>query len=294
MMKKNTKRKNKFYSITAACILCCFLCLVSVRTAYASQTESGNLQPESISEQPPASISDTQPGSDGDKELQAGDGSEISAYSGKIWLEDGAGIFSAEDKQALRDQLDQIREEKGIDTVIVTVDDLQGETIGNLADAYLENGGYGYGSEKNAILLMICHTQYYDTIHISLQGETVQYCFSDERIERMLNDINQDIDSERYARGARAFLEYVSVIMNVDPDVWVRRPVTAERAYEWLVGSVMIGAIVVLVVWLVKRRKTPMAVHAKDYLVKDSINIISQEDTLVDTTTVTRHIEHDD
>ena len=37
-----------------------------------------------------------------------------------------------------------------------------------------------------------------------------------------------------------------------------------------------------------------MAVHAKDYLVKDSINIISQEDTLVDTTTVTRHIEHDD
>ena len=71
----------------------------------------------------------------------------------------------------------------------------------------------------------------------------------------MLNDINRDIDSERYARGARAFLEYVSVIMNVDPDVWVRRPVTAERAYEWLVGSVMIGAIVVLVVWLVKRRK---------------------------------------
>lgn len=70
-------------------------------------------------------------------------------------LADEADILSEREEKHVLDKLDEISEKQNIDVAVVTVDSLEGQSPMNYADHYYEVHQYGYGENKDGVLLLI-------------------------------------------------------------------------------------------------------------------------------------------
>lgn len=70
-------------------------------------------------------------------------------------LVDQADLLTDSEESALSDRLDEISERHQFDVVVVTVDSLEGETAVVYADYFYDYNGYGFGDERDGILLLI-------------------------------------------------------------------------------------------------------------------------------------------
>lgn len=208
-----------------------------------------------------------------------------------IWLDDGAQLYTDGQKQEIDRKLQQIRSEKKVDTVIVTVNSTQGKSSRDFADDYLDQGGYGYGPDQNAVLLLIDMGE--REIYISTKGSGALQSFTDRRIDRMLDRIAEDLQRRDYIRCAQNFMDDVSEYMGDDSTTASKGPVTAADVLLRLVIALAIGGAVSLVTWGVLRRGTPAVANAGDYLDEDSVKILTSEDRLINSVTTTRHIQRD-
>lgn len=69
---------------------------------------------------------------------------------------DGAELLTDDEISALSDMLDEISSRQQMDVVVMTSDDLQGyDTATECADELYEYYGYGFGDEKDGIMLFI-------------------------------------------------------------------------------------------------------------------------------------------
>lgn len=68
---------------------------------------------------------------------------------------DQADLLTDSEESALSDRLDEISERHQFDVVVVTVDSLEGETAVVYADDFYDYNGYGFGDERDGILLLI-------------------------------------------------------------------------------------------------------------------------------------------
>lgn len=209
--------------------------------------------------------------------------------SGK-YLFDDAGLFSESENGSLREELSRIREKQALDVVIVTTQTTGGKSARAYADDFLDNGGYGYGDEKSAILFLIDMGK--REIYISTQGAAIEY-FSDARIELMLDHIYKYAADDRFYKAARAFLKDADLYMNVPRDVVPKEPLVATDVILMALISCLVGAAAALAAWLVARKGTRVKVHAADYLVDGSVRLTAERDILVNSITTARHIETD-
>ena len=77
----------------------------------------------------------------------------------KNWLPrlvDNADLLSDEEEQSLLAQLDEISERQQCDVVIVTADSLEGKDVVAYADDFYDYNGYGFGADKDGVLLLVC------------------------------------------------------------------------------------------------------------------------------------------
>ncbi len=70
-------------------------------------------------------------------------------------LVDQADLLTDSEESALSDRLDEISERHQFDVVVVTVDSLEEETAVVYADDFYDYNGYGFGDERDGILLLI-------------------------------------------------------------------------------------------------------------------------------------------
>lgn len=70
-------------------------------------------------------------------------------------LVDQADLLTDSEESDLSDRLDEISERHQFDVVVVTVDSLEGETAVVYADDFYDYNGYGFGDERDGILLLI-------------------------------------------------------------------------------------------------------------------------------------------
>lgn len=78
-----------------------------------------------------------------------------SAADGLPRLVDTAGLLSDSEGSGLSDLLDEISERQQVDIVVVTVDSMDGESAMVYADDFYDYYGYGFGEERDGILLLI-------------------------------------------------------------------------------------------------------------------------------------------
>ena len=70
-------------------------------------------------------------------------------------LADEAGLLEPAEQAEIEEELDRVSEKYQCDVVIVTTDTLMGKTPRAYADDYYDFNGYGYGSEKDGVLLLV-------------------------------------------------------------------------------------------------------------------------------------------
>lgn len=79
----------------------------------------------------------------------------VSAAEETLRLVDDADLLSESEESSLLDLLNEISKRQQVDIVVVTVDSMGGESAMVYADDFYDYNGYGFGDERDGILLLV-------------------------------------------------------------------------------------------------------------------------------------------
>lgn len=117
---------------------------------------------------------------------------------------DDADLLSASEETALREKLEEIRVRQKMDIVIVTAKTLNGATPADYADDTYDYNGYGYGSNKDGLLLLISMED--RDWYISTTGYGIT-AFTDAGIQYIGDKIKDHLSDGDYADAFNTFAE---------------------------------------------------------------------------------------
>ncbi len=192
---------------------------------------------------------------------------------------DGASLFSASQVSELEDRSRELREEYGTDLVVVTSDSRYGREPQDLADDYYDYNGYGIGSDRTGMLLLIVvedeHDRWY---HISTTGDEM------ERFGDVMDDFKSAVSSalgDDYASGAAAFMNFTEKQYKAE-DTWFYRTFGCfppDSSDLWLIFlPAFLTALIAVSVMKSGHKKTGAAVQASQYAVPGSFELYRRND----------------
>lgn len=80
----------------------------------------------------------------------------VSAESSLPRFWDEGGLLTEDEGKELKSKLDSISEKDKVDVAVAVVTSLEGKSVSVYADDFYDMNGYGYGAERDGILLLIC------------------------------------------------------------------------------------------------------------------------------------------
>ena len=112
-------------------------------------------------------------------------GLSLTAYGAEEpldYVEDYAGLLTGEEEELLQQQLYECMEALQLDIVIVTTYGTDGKGVQVFADDFYDSNGYGYGSQRTGILLLLDMEA--REWYMSTCGEAI-YMFTDYGLEQL-------------------------------------------------------------------------------------------------------------
>ena len=119
-------------------------------------------------------------------------------------VQDFADLLTDDEEQALLDQLDEISVRQKMDIIVATTDDLDGESVQDYADDLYDQGEFGYGPDKDGLLLLISmedHDWYISTCGYGITA------FTDAGIQYIGDQIKEDLGDGNYAAAFSTFAQ---------------------------------------------------------------------------------------
>ena len=226
---------------------------------------------------------------------------------------DQAELLSEVEEQVIQQEIETRIEKLEMDIVVVTTSDAMGKSTRDYADDYYDQNGFGYGDSYGPGILFLIdmdNREYY----ISTAGRAITE-FTDDEIDRMLDDIyywmaegrwydacmefveqvdvyayNEEISQDGYYDEATdTFVEYTEAELKA-----MRRKLAMERILSpasiisKLVIAMVIGAVGVLIMRIrVNRNTTP---GGKVYMKPGSERVLQHYDHKINTTVTHRRI----
>lgn len=221
----------------------------------------------------------------------------VSASSNTRVIDD-AGILTTDEKETLETTISEIKNNYNFDVVILTKKNLEGKTPKDYADNYYDKGGYGLGSERDGMLLLLS-TESRD-YYISTKGYG-RKAFTEYGVEYISNDLVEYLKDNNYYDAFEGFLSNADIFLkqthndapfDADNPVVIGTPV--ERALGVLIIITPVSILIAFIIVMVKRGKHKTAVpenFANNYVRKDSFNLIKETDTFLYTDTTKTKIE---
>lgn len=127
---------------------------------------------------------------------------------------DEAGVLSADEIAAFEAKLARFEQKTKSQAVVVIVPSLNGKSREAFADDYFDYNGYGYGEEKEGVLLLIATgdgTPGSGDMHISTHGSKTIGKLSDRKIERLLDTLYDDgLKDRNYASAIGSYIDDLS------------------------------------------------------------------------------------
>ena len=117
---------------------------------------------------------------------------------------DMAELLSDSDKTALLSKLDEISERQKLDIVVLTVNTLDGKTPRDYADDFYDYNGYGFGENKDGILLLVSMEDRDWWISTTGYGITA---LTDAGIEYITEKFLSDLSDGDYAQAFTTYAE---------------------------------------------------------------------------------------
>lgn len=105
------------------------------------------------------------------------------AESEPPYIIDNAYLLLREEETSLEEKAQTLRQEYGMDIVIVTVESLDGATPQDYADDYFDENGYGYGPDRSGVLLLLSMEE--RDWYISTSGDAI-YALTDYGIQQSM------------------------------------------------------------------------------------------------------------
>ena len=197
-------------------------------------------------------------------------------------INDLADLLTDSEEAALLEKLDEVSQRQKMDVTIATVDDLDGyATAAEYADVVYEYCKYGYGTERDGLLLLISMADRDWAISTCGYGITA---FTDAGIEYIMEEIKPDLSHGNYAAAFDTYInlcdEFITQAKNGSPFDKGNLP-RKPLSMIWIPISIVIGVVLALIFvgsmkGKLKTVRTQTA--ANSYLKKDSLVITDSSD----------------
>ena len=202
---------------------------------------------------------------------------------------DDAALLTADEHRQLTEIADQLSEKHNADIVIVTVDSLGHKSAEAFADDYFDDNGYGIGSNRSGILLLL--SMEYRDWAISTSGNCIRV-FSDRKIDSIFNTTRPLLSSGDYFSAFSLYLRQLD--KHFDGHTSDNQTDFGDIALRFLI-SLAIGAAAGGITLAVMRSKMNTArpqYGATDYIVKNSYHLHKQLDLYLYSKTTRTRKEH--
>ena len=195
---------------------------------------------------------------------------------------DGAELLTDDEISALSDMLDEISSRQQMDVVVMTSDDLQGyDTATECADELYEYCGYGFGDEKDGIMLFISMDDRdwaISTCGYGITAFTDAGCdYIGEQMKDDLSDGNYFDAFNTYASLCDEFITQAREGSPYDVGSLPREPLS----FIWIPISIGIGvtlALIIVGVMKSKLKTVRFQTAANSYMKKDSLALTESSD----------------
>lgn len=229
----------------------------------------------------------------------------LTAAASPSLLVDDAGLLTAAEVESLSEQLEEISARQRLDVVVVTVDDLDGETPRDFADDYFDYNGYGQGSSRDGILLLVSMAD--RDWYVSTRGYGI-VAVTDYGLDDLSDRFLPSLSRGRYADAFRIFAERCDELVSLaragtpfdrasrsdyDTDGRYEPLTVGERLSLLPIGkyalvSLVIGWVVALIVVSVmkgKLKSVRLQAAATDYVRPGSMRLTESQDLFLYTHT---------
>ena len=203
---------------------------------------------------------------------------------------DDANLLSGSEEAALREKLREIRVRQKMDIVIVTAKTLDGATPASYADDTYDYNGYGYGSNRDGLLLLISMED--RDWYISTTGYGIT-AFTDAGIQYIGNKIKEHLSEGDYAAAFNTFADlcddFISKARTESPYDSGNMPKEPLKR-GWILVAIIVGFVLSFITvgkMKGKLKTVRFQPAAKSYMKEDSINITENRDMFL-YNTVTR------
>lgn len=214
----------------------------------------------------------------------------VFAVEATVWdyqpsrLIDTCKLLTESEHETLLSKLDEISERRKLDIVIITVSSLDGyDLIRDYADDLYDRFEFGYGEEKDGILLLISMEEENREWWISSSGYGI-YAFTDAGIDYIGDKIVSDLSYGDYAAAFDTFADLCDDFIThartdrpYDGDLLPAEPLSLM----WIPFSIIVGVIIanIVVACMKGNLKTVRSRTTADSYVRDgSMNVTESRD----------------
>lgn len=200
-------------------------------------------------------------------------------------LVDDADLLSDTEESTLLSELDRVSENLEFDIVIVTTDDTNGLTTEAYADDFFDYNGYGYGADRDGILLVIDMNAREAWMSTSGYGITA---FTDAGIEYISEQFKDMLSDGDYNGACTLFVEKCEDFINqartgkpYDKDSLPKEPFNFAMSFVIAIG---IGLVFgwIMVGSMKSKLKTVVKQHAAtNYMRPGSMNLVNSMDYFI-------------
>ena len=209
----------------------------------------------------------------------------IKQYAGSPVV-DMADILTLSEQQEIAARFTEFSENAKTDAAVVLVPETGDLTAEAFADDFFDYGGYGYGEDRDGILLLIV-TGYGDgsgrRAHISTSGKRTINSVTDSRIDDLLDALIDGGAAEgHYAAGINAYIDKLHTIIQSPEQA------AAAKLKSSLLFALGTGVFVFLISFLVLLKRYKIA-GAKPYYNRTEqtkVHFDSVHDPLISTNTI--------
>ncbi len=221
----------------------------------------------------------------------------VQAQSALPRVTDQADVLSSEEESSLREKLDEISKRQKVDVVAATVNSLEGMHVQNYADQFYYENNYGYGENKDGILLLISMED--GDWSISTTG----FCttaFTDVGLDHISEKFLPMLKEGKYYDG---FLEYADLCDDFLTKAYSGTAYDSHNLHKksvspfWIPGSFIIGFIGTLFIAFIKKselKSVKLRASAREYANEGSMSLTESTDRFINRTVTTRKIVKND
>ena len=197
------------------------------------------------------------------------------------YVVDKGNLLTDSEESDLALKLEEISRRQKLDVVVVTTDGLDGKSAEEYANDYFDDNGYGYGENRDGILLLVSIADRDWWLSTNGYGNTA---FTEEGIDYLAEQFKPDLSDGNYARAFDIYADWCDNFINqarkdkpYDSSNLPHEPLS----FIWIPISIGVGLVIALIsVGIMKGKlKTVHRQAAAGSYVRDgSMNITESRD----------------